>query len=107
MRVSMVVTNRGGTEAVNALVQCQVPSNVGSFSSPSLTLNGQTVSGTIASIPAGESATVWFQVSINGPGNPVFMAQIGGEAIPDLDSVPNNGYTNGEDDTAQVSIRVR
>ncbi len=107
IQVSMVVTNRGGSSATNVVVQCLLPTNVGSFSSSSMTINGQTASATIASIAAGESATVWFQVSGNGAGTPLFMAQIGGTSIPDSDSVPNNGYTNGEDDTAQISVRVR
>ncbi len=107
IRVSMVVTNRGGSAATNVLIQCVLPTNVSGFSSSSMTLGGQTASGTIASIPAGESATIWFQVSGSGTGNSLFMAQIGGVSSPDSDSVPNNGYSNGEDDTAQVSVRVR
>lgn len=107
IRVSLVVTNRGGSAATNILINCLLPANVGAFNSPSMNLNGQTVSGSIASIPAGESATIWFEVSGNGVGTPLFMAQISGGSIPDSDSVPNNGYTNGEDDTAQVSVRVQ
>lgn len=107
VQVSMSVTNRGGSAASNVLVQCLLPASTGAFSSSSMHLNGQTASGTITSIPAGESATIWFQVSGNAAGNPVFMAQIGGVSIQDSDSAPNNGYTNGEDDTAQVGIRVR
>jgi hypothetical protein len=84
-----------------------MPTNVGAFTSSNMALNGQTASGTITSIPAGESAVLWFQVNASGTGTPLFLAQIGGSSTPDYDSVPNNGFTNGEDDTAQVSVRIR
>ena len=106
IRVSMVVTNQGGSAATNVLIQCLIPANVGSFVSPSMSLNGQTVSGTITSIPVGESATLWFEVRGNGAGTPLFLAQIGAASVSDSDSTPNNGYDNGEDDTARVSVRV-
>lgn len=107
IRVSVVITNRGGSAAPNVLVNCAIPANVSAFTSSNMALNGQTASGTITSIPAGESAVLWFQVNASGAGSPLFLAQIGGSSTPDSDSVPNNGFTNGEDDTAQISVRVR
>ncbi len=106
MRVSLVVTNRGGSAATNVQVQCVLPPGVGSFSSPTLTQSGQTVSGAVSSIPAGGTATVWFQVSSTGAGSPLFKAQIVSVNPTDSNSAPNNGYDNGEDDTAQVAVRV-
>jgi len=107
IRVSLVITNRGGSAAPNVLVNCAIPTNVNAFTSSNMALNGQMSSGTVTSIPAGESAVLWFQVSGSGAGSLLFWAQISGSSTPDSDSVPNNGYTNGEDDTAQLSVRVR
>lgn len=106
IRVSAVVTNRGGSAATNVQVQYVLPFGTGSFSSPNMTQSGQTALGTITSIPAGESASLWFEMIGTGAGMPLFKAQLVSATPADPNSAMNNGYDTGEDDTAQVAVRV-
>ena len=99
------VNNRGGATATNVTVQTLLPTGWQLTSTNGLTVNGQTVMGSISSIPAGNSDTLTLSVQVSGTGT--LQAQIATASPSDPDSTPGNGYINGEDDTASVSIRVR
>ncbi len=105
--MSIVVTNRGGAAAQNVQVACQVPAGFYFSSGPNLTASGSFVNGSVGNIPAGSQATFSAVFQVLGTANGVFQTQIVAASPSDPDSTPNNGYTNGEDDTAQVLIRVR
>lgn len=104
---SLTIANQGGSAASSIIVQVVLPN--GSFSSQSpvgwIPVNSQTYKIYINSLATGKSATVFFKWQPAAGG--AIQAQILDTDIADPDSTPGNGYTNGEDDTATVSVRVR
>ncbi|WP_020599590.1 CARDB domain-containing protein [Spirosoma panaciterrae] len=104
---SLTIANQGGSAASSIVVQVVLPN--GSFSSQSpvgwIPVNSQTYKIYINTLAAGKSATVFFKWQPAAGG--AIQAQILDTDIADPDSTPGNGYTNGEDDTATVSVRVR
>ena len=105
IQLTLRVDNRGGATANNVSVQTLLPAGWQLTDTNGLTVNGQTITGTIASVAAGSSATLTLPVQVNGAGT--VRAQVSGVTPTDPDSTPGNGYTNGEDDEATVSIRLR
>ena len=103
--VTLTVSNRGGATASNVSLQTLLPAGWQLTNATSLTVSGQTVTGSISSIPAGGSGTVLLSIQIGSAGT--IKAQIASATPADPDSTPGNGYTNGEDDEAAVAIRVR
>ena len=61
----------------------------------------------IGSITAGGQAVATFVARVTSSGQLLNQAQITQATQADPDSTPNNGYTNGEDDTARIELRVR
>ena len=105
--VTLTVQNQGGLAATNVGLADTLPSGMQFVSSPSgMTANGSTVSGTISQIPVGQSASLIFVVQVTSSGTFINKAQIMAAGQPDPDSTPGNGYTNGEDDQASVSVRT-
>ena len=102
---TLSVYNRGGATATNVSLKTLLPTGWQLTNTNGLTVNGQTVTGSIGSIAAGGSGTLTLSVQVSGMGT--LQAQIATASPPDPDSTPGNGYTNGEDDTASVSIRIR
>ncbi|WP_375447921.1 hypothetical protein [uncultured Fibrella sp.] len=45
-------------------------------------------------------------VRVAGSGLQQIKAQVASSNVPDPDSTPDNGYTNGEDDTATIDVRM-
>ena len=106
--LSLVVTNSGGAAASNVHVYCTLPPGGASFSSPNMSVGSGWAYGVVSGLPANGSATLWFQLNAPvGVRQFTFTAQIVAATPADPDSSPNNGYTNGEDDTATVSVTVR
>lgn len=105
--VSLIVTNQGGLTATNVLLNNVLPSGAVFVSSRSgMTLNGSVLSGSISSIPSGQSMSLTFTVRLTGSGVFTNRAQIMGVTQSDPDSKPGNGYTNGEDDQCSVTLRT-
>lgn len=104
---TLTVSNRGGATATGITVGQTLPAGLSFTASDSgMSVANGLVQGSIASLAAGQSATLTFVATANATGNQNVMAQIVGASPADSDSTPNNGYTNGEDDTAQVEVRV-
>lgn len=103
--ITLSVYNRGGAAATNVSLQTLLPTDWQVTNTNGLTVNGQTVTGSVGSIAAGTSGTLTLVVQVSGTGT--LQAQIATSSPPDPDSTPGNGYTNGEDDTANVTVRVR
>ncbi len=103
--VSLTISNRGGASAQLVGVQILLPSGWQLLSGSSLSQSGQTVSGTIVGVPTADSTTVKFSLRVGSAGT--VQAQISSSSISDPDSTPGNGYTNGEDDTASLMIRIK
>ena len=102
---SLVVTNRGGATASNVSVGAVLPASLSYVGG--LSASGQTVTGTIGSLAAGNSTVLVFQARVSALGQAITKAQITAASPADPDSTPNNGTDNGEDDTAQVGVRTR
>lgn len=104
---SLTVSNRGGATATTATVGISLPAGLTFVSSASgLVANSGTLQGTVTNLAVGGSVTLTFVASATTAGNLIVMAQMLTASPTDSDSEPGNGYTNGEDDTAQVDIRV-
>jgi uncharacterized repeat protein (TIGR01451 family) len=106
--VSLTVSNLGGQTVGQAVVLNQLPSGLTFVSSSDFTAtgNGSLLSASVNAILAGNKATVSFLARATGTGTQTNMAQINSSTQPDPDSTPGNGYTNGEDDTALLDLRV-
>jgi uncharacterized repeat protein (TIGR01451 family) len=105
INVSLTVSNRGGGNASSVGVQVLLPSGWQLLSGSSLSQSGQVVSGTVSGVSAASSATIRFTIRVSGAGT--LQSQISSSSISDPDSTPGNGYTNGEDDTASLMIRLK
>lgn len=103
--VTASVYNRGGTTATNVSLQTRLPTGWQLANTNGLTVNGQIVTGSIGSIASGESGTLTLLVQVSG--TDTLQTQIATSSPADPDSTPGNGYTNGEDDTASLMLRVR
>ncbi|QJD79006.1 sialate O-acetylesterase [Spirosoma rhododendri] len=105
--LSLVVSNRGGLVSGRVQVGCQLPDGLTFLDGSGVQLSGATVRGTTVTIAAGSYDTISFRVLPTKAGLVIPQAQIesaGGVADPD--STPNNGFTNGEDDCSQLSLRA-
>lgn len=105
--LTMIVTNQGGNAAQNVQLGCPLPANLSFADSPNMSLSAGLIRGSLSTILAGESGSLWFTAIPNGAGPATIQAQVEAASPGDPDSTPNNGFTNGEDDTAQSFIRVR
>lgn len=105
--IALIVSNRGGLAATNTVVRHVLPAGMQFISSVSgMSANGANVSGAISQIGAGQSVSITFTAKITSAGVFANQAQIVSVDQADSDSAPNNGYANGEDDQASVTIRT-
>ncbi|WP_420150814.1 sialate O-acetylesterase [Spirosoma sp.] len=104
--VSLIVTNTGAQPAQNVQIGCSLPAGLTFSSSANMSLSGNTVRGTIPSIPAGGQGLLHFTITPNGTGNWNLQAQIEATSPTDADSTPNNGFANGEDDVATLNLQT-
>ncbi|QJW88868.1 DUF11 domain-containing protein [Spirosoma taeanense] len=103
--VSVQVNNRGGAQANSATIQTLLPNGWQLTSTSGLTVQGQTVTGSVGIVPVKGSATLTLQIRVGGSGT--LKSQISATPIADTDSTPGNGYTAGEDDEGALSLRIR
>ncbi|GAB3690515.1 hypothetical protein GCM10027592_07840 [Spirosoma flavus] len=104
LQFQLSVSNRGGATASAVSVQILLPVGWQLLNPGGFVINGQTVTGTVDSIPVGQKRTLTLSVQPNGSGS--VRAQIAGSSPPDDDSTPGNGFLNGEDDEAFVTVLV-
>lgn len=102
---TVYVTNAGGGTANVAQVENQLPNGLEPVNLGSWTANGRTLSTTLTTILPNTTVRASFQVRVALPGFWLNQAQIKSSSIADPDSTPGNGFSNGEDDQAQVGIR--
>ncbi|RZM23585.1 MAG: DUF11 domain-containing protein [Pedobacter sp.] len=101
------VANVGGLAADGVQIQNVLPEGVELVSATNWTVSGRTMTTTLPAIPANTTASASFQVRVTTLGHWINQAQINTSSVGDPDSTPGNGFINGEDDQAQVDIRVR
>ncbi|QMW03478.1 DUF11 domain-containing protein [Spirosoma foliorum] len=104
---SLTVNNRGGSSASSIIVQVVLPNGSFNAQSPAgwIQVDSQTYKRYINALAAGQSATVSLKWQPSGSGT--LKAQILDAAETDSDSTPGNGYANGEDDEAAVTVRAQ
>ncbi|WP_080059578.1 sialate O-acetylesterase [Spirosoma aerolatum] len=104
---SLIITNQGGLSASGLSVAATLPAGQTFVSGDDFgTSGGNLVSG-VSSLAAGSSVTLIFRSRATASGTGICRAQLTASSVADPDSTPNNGTTNGEDDTTQVDVRVR
>ncbi|MGF7217168.1 putative repeat protein (TIGR01451 family) [Spirosoma lacussanchae] len=103
--LSLTVSNRGGASANSIVIQTQLPANWVVTNSNGWAANGQQLRGYVNKLAAGQSFTLVLAVRVAG--SATLQAQIQEVTEQDPDSTPGNGYANGEDDTASLTLRVR
>lgn len=103
---TMTVINQGGTTASNVNVMAYLPAGQQFDSSDTLTPTGEGLSGSVNTLAPGAHTTFSVKVRITQPGAGTVRAQIRQASPADVDSTPDNGTENGEDDTAQISVRT-
>ncbi|GAB2536124.1 hypothetical protein [Spirosoma aerophilum] len=104
---TLVVENQGGLAATNVVLRNLLPANLQFVSSASgMSQNGAVVSATISQIASGQTVRVTFTAKVINNGVITNQAQIQSADQSDPDSIPGNGYTNGEDDQAILILRT-
>ena len=106
LSVSLLVTNQGGQAAQHVQVGCTLPAGLSFAGSSVMNVSGSVIRGTLSTILAGGQGVLTFQLTPTQSGSWPLQAQIEAASPSDSDSIPNNGFTNGEDDTARQMIRV-
>lgn len=107
VNLTLTVSNGGGLTATNVVVRDLLPAGMQFISSGSgMSANGAIITGTIGQLPAGQSARLSFTAIVTGQGVFTNQAQIMSADQTDVDSVPGNGYTNGEDDQSSLLVRT-
>jgi uncharacterized repeat protein (TIGR01451 family) len=102
----LTVTNEGPTTATNVVWQNRLPDNLVYVGGSNLSLNNGVLSGQLASLAAGASATFTYQLQPIQPGQYRNAAQIIAADQPDPDSQPNSGTGDGQDDTSIDDFRA-
>ena len=100
---TLTVRNQGGLDAKNVGVTAYLPSNLTFVPGDDLT----NLTTTIGSIAAGGNVMLRFRAQTTALGQSSCTAEITSAGTLDPDSTPGNGIANGEDDTAQIDVRVR
>jgi len=103
--LTATINNLGGLAATNTKLQLVLPTGWQVTNTTGLTVSGQSVTVDAGTIAASNFYSTTIPVRVNSTAT--VMGQILSVSQPDPDSTPGNGYNNGEDDEAQVSIRLR
>ncbi|WP_052731276.1 right-handed parallel beta-helix repeat-containing protein [Spirosoma radiotolerans] len=103
---TLSIANAGGRTAEGIQVENLLPDGFEPVSLGEWTANGHSLVTTVESIPAASIYRTSFQVRVTLPGFWLNRAQINASIISDPDSTPGNGFSNGEDDEAQVDGRA-
>ncbi len=103
---TLEVSNSGPQKATNVEVTDQLPAGLEFVSSTDFSKTGNLLKGTIASIEVGATKTLTFLAKIVSGTTITNIAQISKSDQKDPDSTPGNGYSNGEDDEAAVTVNV-
>lgn len=103
---TITLSNAGGLAATGLSVGAYLSANLTLVPGDDLAPGGGGLAGGISSIPAGGQYLFRFRARATDSGYGLCHAQLTATNQPDPDSTPNNGTTNGEDDTAQIDLRV-
>lgn len=104
--VTVRITSRGYYFEEQAQVRCQLPPGMSFMSSSDFTALGNILTSASRSVYTYEPTALTFRARVNQPGQATIQTEIFSAGRPNPDSAPNIGYENGEDDTAQISLRT-
>jgi len=104
--VTVRIASQGYYFEERAQVRCQLPVGMSFVSSSDFTASGNVLTSTSRTVYTYGPTSLTFRARVNQPGQATIQAEIFSMGRPDPDSTPDNGYDNGEDDTAQVSLRT-
>jgi uncharacterized repeat protein (TIGR01451 family) len=102
---TLYITNAGGSAAETIQLQNELPGGFELTNSEGWTVDGPILTTTLAPIAANSTVSASFQVRLTTPGVWINKAQVTSSSITDPDSIPGNGFDNGEDDQAQADVR--
>ncbi len=105
--VSIIVANRGGRATGGIALRVTLPPGIEVLSESGESTTGSFVLQPSGSIPVGQKLILPFSARATRSDTFVLLAEVMAADTADSDSSPGNGTTNGEDDTAQVALRVR
>lgn len=105
--ITIVVRNDGANAATSVSVRNRLPDNLAVISTSGLALNGNVLTGTIASLGAGTRAVVNFVAQPTAAGTYRNAVEIISSSLTDPDSQPNSGTGDGQDDAASLDFRTR
>jgi len=105
--VTILLNNVGNRDLLSPDVTCELPAGLSFVDSNDLTASGQQVT-----LAGGKYYQQWprlftFRARATGPVTEPIKARISYCDWDDVDSDPTNGFDTGEDDTAQIRLRVR
>ncbi|WP_373330736.1 Ig-like domain-containing protein [Salmonirosea aquatica] len=103
---TLEVSNNGPQRATNIEVTDQLPAGLEFVSSTDFSKTGNLLKGTIDSIEVGDTKTLTFLAKVVSGTSITNIAQISKSDQKDPDSTPGNGYSNGEDDEASVTVNT-
>lgn len=103
---TLTIKNQGGLSATGLFVTAYLPNGQMFVAGDDFGLSGGNPVSGVSSLAAGSSLSVRFRATVTVAGYSICSAQVTAVNEADPDSTPNNGITNGEDDTAQIDIRV-
>ncbi|GAB3987751.1 hypothetical protein GCM10028807_08890 [Spirosoma daeguense] len=104
---TLTIVNQGAQTATGLNVAAYLPSNQAFVPGDDFGLSGGTLLSGVSSLNAGTSINLRFRARATALDYGICTAQVLAASIPDPDSVPGNGTSNGEDDTDQIDVRVK
>ena len=104
---SLLIANQGGLSATGLSVTAYLPDGQAFIPGDDFGLSGGYLVSSVSSLAVGNSVLLRFRASATAVGEGNCTAQLTTASTSDPDSVPGNGTANGEDDTAQVDIRIQ
>lgn len=104
---TLTITNQGGLTATGLSVAAYLPTGQTFVPGDDFGLSGGNLVSGVSGLAAGSSIALQFRTRTTAIGQGVCTAQLTAASVADPDSIPGNGTTNGEDDTAQADVRIR
>jgi uncharacterized repeat protein (TIGR01451 family) len=102
------LTNTGSAAASNVLIESRLPSGMAfvDATSSGVSSSNETVQMRLGRLDQNTSTRFVFRVQPLRSGTFMTTAQVITNDVPDLDSQPNSGTGDGQDDAAQVDLRT-
>ncbi|KAB7729364.1 hypothetical protein F5984_17220 [Rudanella paleaurantiibacter] len=104
---TLTVNNAGGRDVNTVQIQKILPTGLSFLDGEGWFVEAGILKNNLGVIRSNSTRVINFRVKAAQTGYWSSNAQIATTDVPDSDSVPGNGFLNGEDDQARVEVRVR